>query len=256
MMKGYTNVVKAMVGVGLLAFAAGRANATLLVNEQFNYADGALTNVSGGVWTAFSGALTSPLNVSGGQAVLTDANAQDCGISLGGAHSNDVLYGSFDVNFSVAPHGTGTYIAMFKNSATFYDPRIWATNNAGNVTLGIANAAGAPVLLATDIALGTTHKIVFKVDQTGANMVSTLWVDPALESSTSCVATDLVVSGTALVQFALRQATASVGAGTETVDNILIGTTFADVVPVPEPSTMMLVGAGLTGMFFIRRRRA
>lgn len=39
------------------------------------------------------------------------------------------------------------------------------------------------------------------------------------------------------------------------VDNLLIGTTWADVTPVPEPSTLALAGLGMLGLAFARRMR-
>jgi hypothetical protein len=103
--------------------------------------------------------------------------------------------------------------------------------------------------------LGTTYKVVIKLDSNvGANGSGTLWLNPTQETDPSVTATDKSYIDP-WQDFALRQASTSQGAGVETVDNLLVGTTFADVVAVPEPSTVVLVGAGLIGMLFLRRRR-
>jgi|GEM_PF-3850148 len=54
-MKQFTKIMKVSAAIGLLASVVGKANASLLLDEEFNYPDGALTNVSGGAWVGFSG---------------------------------------------------------------------------------------------------------------------------------------------------------------------------------------------------------
>jgi len=39
-------------------------------------------------------------------------------------------------------------------------------------------------------------------------------------------------------------------------DEVRVGDTWADVSPIPEPSTYALLGLGLGALFFLRRRRA
>jgi hypothetical protein len=264
MMKKFTNIVRVLVGIGLLASVVGKASATQLVNEQFNYSDGDLTVVSGGAWTSFSG--STPLNVVSGQAVVNQTNSADDQISLGGTYgTGTVLYASFDVNFSALPAGPSSYFALFKDSTTSdFGARVWVTTNGvttpGDIRIGIANSASQPTnagvaFIATDLSLGTTYKVVIKLDSNvGANGSGTLWLNPTQETDPSVTATDKSYIDP-WQDFALRQASTSQGAGVETVDNLLVGTTFADVVAVPEPSTVVLVGAGLIGMLFLRRRR-
>lgn len=247
-------LVKVTCVLAVALLAAAQARASTFINEQFTYSDGDLTNVSSGLWITYSG--NPAINVVSGMAVVNDAllgNTADDGITFGGTHSNDVLYGAFDVNWVTVPKGAGSYFALFKNSSTFFDPRIWATNNAGSVRLGISNGSGTPATFwASDIAVGGTHRIVFKLDQTGANIASSMWLDPATEGSTSISGTDVFASGTLLVAFGLRQNSSSTGVGKVYVDNLIVGTTFGDV--IPEPSTVMLLGVGLVGLLAFRRR--
>lgn len=68
-------------------------------------------------------------------------------------------------------------------------------------------------------------------------------------NSTSVSAT--VASAVSVNWFGVREAT---GIGNSTVDNLLVGTTFGDVVPaVPEPATMSLLGLGALAMVLRRK---
>jgi hypothetical protein len=252
-MKAFT---KFMCVVAVAIFAAVQARAAVVLSDDFSYPDGDLVVVSGGVWTNHSG--TTPINVVSQEAIVSGSNSQDDNRMLSGGPygAGSVLYASFTVNFSIAPSAATTYFAHFKDSTTFnFFGRVFGTNDGGMVQMGIGNSssgianatsgyAGSP------FAVGTTHTIVIRLDQTGAAAVSTIWVDPTLESDPSGTASD--AAGIIDVEaFALRQST---GEGTVAVDNLLVGTSFADV--IPEPSTVMLVGAGLVGLLAIRRRRA
>src|ERR1041385_4281737 len=81
-----------------------------------------------------------------------------------------------------------------------------------------------------DLALNTSHRVILRYDvSTG---LSTLWVDPASESDPSITANDFQGPST-ISTFAFRQ---NSGMGTLTVDDLLIGTTFANVLGSPRPS--------------------
>jgi hypothetical protein len=241
--------------IAVAAFAAVQARAAILAQDDFNYPDGDLVTVSGGTWTSFSG--TTPLNVASGQAVVTGANSMDDQIMLsGGPHTSDALFASFDVTLSAVGSG-GAYFALFKDSGTTFLSKVFATNVAGNVQLGITAQANNPAsgaLWSPTFAVGTTHKIVVELDQTsGWPATSTLWVDPVNQFSTSIQAADTPFpTNVAIVAFGLRQSNSQ--QGTQLIDNLIVGTSFADV--IPEPSTMLLVGTGLVGMLALRRRRS
>ena len=90
------------------------------------------------------------------------------------------------------------------------------------------------------------------------NNQAQLWVDATNESDVSILGDDKADPGDTVTQFALRQSDSSQNE-TVTVDNLVIGQTFQDVVtpftPVPEPSGLLVLGLfGFAGL--ARRRRS
>jgi len=78
-----------------------------------------------------------------------------------------------------------------------------------------------------------------------------LWVDPTTEASPS-----LSWNGTfsdEVTSFGFRQAG---GSFVHVIDNFFVGTTFNDVLPVPEPASACLGVIGLVGLVGIARRRS
>jgi hypothetical protein len=268
----------------LAGLCAGLATVTsqgqLILNEDFNYADGAIEAVSGGLWTIHSG--TTPLAIVGGKAFVDQDDAtggrMDANRLFGGATTFDPLtdntsaiYASFTLNALALPTGTTTpasYFAHFKSSAAneFYS-RVGANQEgaaAGKFRLAIANeswASASNVEHPMDLDLNTTYSVVMRLSL--ATDQSTLWINPVDESSTSVVTTDAISYAAAglINSFALRQGTTgstpNIGApGDFLVDNLLVGLTFNDVVPIPEPGGILALGlAGLVGLQLWRRRK-
>jgi len=245
--------------VAVASIAATQARAQTLASDNFSYPDGDLVTVSSGAWSTFSGA--NPLNVLSGQASLTAGAGswQDDQLGLsGGAHSSDVIYYGFDANILSWPTGAGAYFALFKDTSTAnFFARTFVTNaGPGEVRFGVANQSATTataVFWGSTVATGTWHRIIVRLDQTGVDAVSTMWIDSSLETDPSISAFDATtVTNLPVIAFALRQSNAQ--QGTSLVDNLIVATDFATV--VPEPSTMVLVGAGLVGLLAMRRRRA
>ncbi len=214
-----------------------RPSTNVVFNDYFQYADGDLTNVTGYFWSDHSGA--TPITVAGEAAIIDGAKAQDCNAPLIGVpyttNSGVTLYSSFKVNFSVLPNGPGTYFAHFKDDGTFnfYGRVVAATNGAsedGKFRLSIGNASNASATsgqFPRDLEIGATYTVVTRI--TLSNMNATIWIDPASEADTHVTDTTVTTNSVGIFAFALRQST---GEGTLSFDDLVVGKSFAAVMPV------------------------
>ncbi len=222
------------------ALLCGTAHAAVILNEPFNYLDGPLTTVSGGIWANHNGT-AGQLDVASGKANVSQLESEDVNAFLSGRpYASGNLYASFIVNFSALPlTGVGTYFAHFKDDGTAnLKARVFATITgaaAGQFRLGVANGGSTPVVIARDLSLGQDYTLVLRYDTaTGA---STLWIGPASEGSATDRADGTDTTGTAgITTFALRQSNASGGMGVLTLDDLKVGTSYGDVTGGNDPS--------------------
>jgi MYXO-CTERM domain-containing protein len=240
--------------LSFLAVTTVGASATSLFSDDFNYLDGSITTVSGGIWANHSGT-AGQVDVQSGMVNLTSTESEDVNALItGGPYTSGFLYYSLNVNFSVLPNGAGNYFAHFKDSSTGFRARLFTTTVGaapGFYRLGINNGS-TPIsaTFSSDLALGTWHMAVVRYDA-GA-VATTLWVDPVLETDPSVSATD-VVTGIGVSAIALRQSrtTGPVDMGTLVVDGLKVATSFVEVVPEPTG----LLPLGLLGLLVVRRFR-
>ncbi|MFZ0826152.1 MAG: endonuclease/exonuclease/phosphatase family protein [Verrucomicrobiia bacterium] len=225
---------KVVLALAAFLVSAPLADAALLLDEAFNYPDGPLVTVSGGVWAHHSGSVTGEVVVASGRVLLNEANTEDVNASLAGqpypaSGTTNVFYASFTVKFTALPASGGAYFAHFKDASTGFRARIWALTSgaaAGKFRLGISSTSGT-VISATvpmDLSLNTDYSIVTRL--VNSNSVGTLWINPAAEGD-SGVSTGESVSTFTVVSYALRENT---GEGALSLDNLRVGTSFADVV--------------------------
>ena len=268
---------KALFALAALICSSLMATAQSYLIENFGYANGPLVGAAGSTWSNHSGTVGTLIVTNGSlfinQAGITasreDANrllSLTFAPDLNANNSDNFLYSSFTVNFSALPNNsTGSYFGHFKSSAAneFY-ARIGAnlTNAAaGTLRVAIANETWpTAAIYPQDLNIGTTYTLVSRHNvDTGE---STLWVNPLTELSTSVTALDPRSFSGAINAYALRQGTSGTAPalgepGDLLIDNLLVGRTFADVVPVPEPGTISLIT--ITAAFFgwrLRRRRS
>lgn len=206
----------------------------LLLFEPFSYGDGPLVTVSSGLWVTHSGT-AGQVDVISGRADLRVPQTEDVSTLIPGqpyaATSPLSLFASFTVNFSALPSAGGQFFAHFKNTGTGFRARVFALTSGavpGHFRIGIANSVTQPTVTnSTDLALNLAHRVYLRYDVSTAT--TTLWVNPETEASPHVVAP---IDGAAqiITAFALRQDS---GIGVLTVDDLRIGTTFADVYDGP-----------------------
>jgi hypothetical protein len=252
--------------VCLLLVMSTFANAALTFYEGFDYAYGELSTISAGVWVPHSGAILgqwSTMNVAGD----VSAGTSLAYIGLTSPTGNRVLKAAFmtedvhrvfdavttgDLYFSALIKVTTTptnehYFLSFNEGPIFtslFRGRVFCTATTGGVTFGLswAGAAGGATNTGT-FALNSTHLIVVKLTMLNgaANDTAVMWVDPVSLGGSEPAPYAQVDSGGTNVNplnginaFDLRAATANQHGNIE-IDEIRVGTLWADVTPIINP---------------------
>ena len=235
---------KTLTFITLLAGFAVSTQAESLLSDDFSYPNGPIVGATGSPWVNNSGATAMLVtnNPSNGQLEVSDSRAEDIAAPYanGTYMSNGTVtavYSKFTVKFLSPPAGAGTYFAHFtgENMSSDYRARIIASTtnvttlaNAapGNFFLGIGNNSGAiaatipfPLELTTNVTYTVVTKYVL------ATGLSTFWIDPTDETSTSVTAT-LNVSLMNPTYYGFRQASSE---GTMRIDALRVATSFNSV---------------------------
>lgn len=236
------------------AALAVSAQAQLLIDEPFDYSNGNLTTVSGGSWVNYSGTGTF-IPVTDGAITLSQGSGsredveRSLGVTMG---TGDTFYYAMDL--SVSGGSSATYFAMLWQSSSLFAGRLFVTapSGAGDFTFGVSSTSSSvEASWGSDLSFNTIYKVVVAYSYDSA--LTTLWVNPVDASSTS-VTTPTAGASDAVVAMAFRQAA---GDSVETIYDLKVGTTFASVVPVPEPHEYAIAMAGfLMAVVVMRRRRA
>lgn len=280
------NLSLVLVAAALAAIATGVAHATTFMSDTFSYPNGDLTvydgtgdNVSGGAWRPHSGTnFPIPIEVSGGQAVLTQGNpaSEDANrlAIFGGPQAigagetwyyaalvtvNDTRT---DPNLSL---DQDSYFMHFKDDGNGFRGRAYINDpstGVGGTGFRFALSATSGGLVSnwgTDLNFGQQYKIVvsYAVD-TGT---SDLWVDPVDSSSTKISDTNSAGAFTLVNSLGLRQDFVSAGnTATVLVDSVALGNDFDSVLinamngsNIPEPASMALALLALVGIAGSRR---
>jgi hypothetical protein len=251
-----------VVVLGVSCLLLQSASATLLFSESFNYTPG--TALSGnGPWTTGS----SPgLTIGSGNltyAGLADQGGNELSIANGTSTSGTASFanqtsGQIFYSFLFDP----TVVDGGNNYFTAMNPGTGGPNggsdaidvyyySSGKIELR-GNAQSATAGTGAALTLGTTYFIVEELDLNAKT--ASLWIDPTPGAGApTATATLSGLTATSVDDVGFK---AVASTGSYLVDNLLIGTTWADVTPaIPEPSTVMLVGAGLGLMAAALRRR-
>jgi hypothetical protein len=230
----------------------------LLLSDTFSYTeflqDTALLGATGSPWGHASGT-NYDLLVIEETAQLTSVRSEDVGAALSSGSisetSGTLLFAGFHMTLTNLPSQNGNYFAHFKDtiSGTSFRAKIYAsTTNAatGKFRVGIANLANnVDAQVPQDLELNQTNSVIVRYNT--ATGESTLWLNPSSEASAS-VSADDTAAALAIGAFGLRQDS---GIGTIRVDDLLVGTSMADMAPLlvtnvnlsPIPLTIQLQGS-------------
>lgn len=229
------------------------SRADLVWYEGFNYADGATTNASAGVWRIHStgGSVGTPvgndsfirskrLEISGNSSTnaprQSDINRPFYTTSGGGATNGiQLIYASFTVNCTNLPTSVQNYFAHF-NGANNQQGRIF--NAAGTLPstwrLGITGAGTSPInVFPADLARDKDYQVVVGWNPTASTVdgipatTARLWVNPVDANSASIDSGDGVTTPVTATAYSFRQASGSTSFFVA-VSNCAVATTFSE----------------------------
>lgn len=211
--------------------ALNSAWAKVVLNEPFDYDDGAIIELAADTWKTHSGT-GGQTEVSDGRLMLTQSNSEDFHTILPGGpfekSGGGTLYASFDVEFTELPSGGGSYFAHFRDKGFGFRARVMAQTTGaegGAFRIGVTSKGKkSTAVVDTDLYLDTVYKVVIAMSLADAG--TTLWIDPEAAAAGGVTTTDNG-SGVDVTGFAFRQAKS---VGSMMVDNLKIGTTLADVI--------------------------
>lgn len=247
------------------------SQAQLLMHEPFNYTphptDG-LWVQSGAVWLRINSgdsilvdnnSLTYPgLATSTGNKAKYDAAGSDYYRTFAAQTSGTVYY-SFILNVSsLSTHTTtgGYFTSLVQGSSTTsYGGAVWtrASTTAGKFNVGVSTRSNSAVSwLSADLNPGTSYFIVaaYEIITGTANDVAKIWLNTAAiggtqpaPDATSVVGTDLSAAG--IDKVLLRQDNTSNTPFIE-IDEIRVGTSWADVTPASAATPTITISSPLT----------
>jgi hypothetical protein len=181
--------------------------------------------------------------------------------------ANGMLLGGFNNTAgyqATTPTAVGAVLRIRQDSV---DPNVYRIGTGMNAGTGTGNSPNVQFDNATPHTAGETVFIVGSYEfVSGANNdIARMWINPdagtfGAPSEPAATLTSAPGGGIAdafasLLTFNLRDVN-TVGNPTLQLDEFRVGTAWADVTPVPEPSTAALIALGVIGLCAVSRRRA
>lgn len=174
----------------LMLIGAEAARADVFFTEGFDYSDGNLTSVSGGLWSAHSGAGNAPVQVSEGLAVVAEPGSEDVNRFSGGptlSPGNTWYYGlQFTVIDNRPTPGEGEvgelYFAHFKDAGTAnFRGRLYMTpgSDEAHFSLGIESSTqDLSTHWGSDLSFDTPYTVVVSYTATEHDPRTDIPVNP------------------------------------------------------------------------------
>jgi hypothetical protein len=221
------------------------AQATPIASDDFSVA-GAITNNG---WVAFNGADGSI--TSDGSVATIGGGAEDIRLSFADQGTGPT-FASFVLNVSLMPATGSEYSFGFIDGSTM-ESRFGLTSvgSGANFALTIYGAGSTILGTSSTLDLDTDYLVAFYFDGVDNHR---LWID---SDGTDFASPDLSATGanSGIDGVFIRQAGAlDNGASTWTMDDLVVATTFAEVIPEPASVGLMLIG--MLGLRYARRRQA
>lgn len=239
----------------LLLVPPGAAKAQLIYADSFSYPDGQLVGALNSPWVN-NYPPTNQTTVASGRLFLTKSNSESVRVNFSTVFLPSVLYARMVVNVSQLPAGNGNFFAFFRVAGTDnLRARIWvSTNNAapGKFRFGVTTIFVPPTMIARDVFPGTNYTLVVRYQVLNNN--TTLWIDPKDESDLANRADDFTsVDQVPIGHFGFSQTLPGEGGtgndiGTLTVDDLRIGRSFAEVLPLVKFTAITNAPGGSFGM--------
>jgi streptogramin lyase len=275
----FETVLKLSAFSGAIAAAvfAQSAHGTTIAYDGFNYPAGSSLagqnggqgfsgawyqggfNVSTSAGTLESGSLAySPLATTGNQLTIP-AKGNLNGLERNFASS--ISSGTVYISYALCPEGGFYGIASGCNGIYLHGSLndLFFGNSGINGKYAMEQRGGNGEVTSSVVpVVGQTEFLVLKAQLLSGNDVFTLYTNPtpgAPEPSTGLVKSDLDIGS--LSNLVIYSGLASNLGGAFNYDEIRVGTTYADVTPIPEPSTLALLGVGAISLlgYALRRRR-
>jgi len=268
------------IAVGAAAIAIPSfASAAVLINDTFTYSDGAIVTVSSNAWIQNSGSGT--YNVVSNRLLSTD---NDATFPTGGAADTadfyraftqqaktDTTYASFTLNVTsgdlptITVASSAPYFAHFMASTTsgavststfVAKTFLMGGTTAGTFKLGLSSNSNTVQSSIDNLAADTDYKVVLSFNGTTHVATLDLYTTSNILLAAGISGEDFagytVSSIAGLAGFQFRTSGAS--DGDKFIDNLLVGSSYTDV--VPEPSSLSAAGASSLLVLLKRRKRA
>jgi hypothetical protein len=245
---------------GLLLATSG-LRATVLFSDTFTYPNGNL--VAQGGWVQTGASATTPIQVTGGRAVL-GTSGQDVNAPVGPFNLVDgsSIYLGATINVTSA-QTTGDYFLHWAPSSgsTIFESRTEIRDAGGSgFNVGLIQTASATISWGSGVySYGQDYRIVVGYNSVTGTLNDTgdVWMNGTHEVAGAVWTPSVNAEPTVLGSINLRQGSAT-AAPALSIDDLNVATTFAEVAiftPIPEPTSLSLFGGFGLLAWFLRRRK-